>query len=165
MDSPDWWWLLPVWWGIFTIVAACLTGIFIFVSKKKTRREFAITLFYQNGIFFPLAVLAGMFPDDSSYVVYLFLFTIFYPAFFFSTYQFFFSKNETTTLDWKKIIHPVLLVTILAICIRLVGIHDDDIPYPIIQIFVLLGGMTIPLIMLILGGNIYVDFQKKGNLN
>jgi predicted permease len=162
-DSPDWW-LLPVWWGFFTIVAACLTGIFIFVSKKKTRREFAITLFYQNGIFFPLAVLASMFPDDSSYVVYLFLFTIFYPAFFFSTYRFFFDKKETTTLDWKKIIHPVLIATILAICIKLAGIYDDDIPYPIRQIFVLLGGMTLPLIMLILGGNIYMDFQKKGKL-
>ncbi len=95
-----------------------------------------------------------------SYLVYLFLFTIFYPAFFFITYPFFFGKKETLKLNWRKIIHPVLIATILAIIIRLANIHDD-IPYPIIQIFVLLGGMTIPLIMLILGGNIYVDFQKK----
>lgn len=161
-DSPDWW-QLPLWWGFFTIVAACLTFIFMFTSKKKTRREFAITLFYQNGIFFPLAILAGIFPGDSSYIVYLFLFTILYPAFFFSTYPFFFNKKKTQSLNWRKIIHPVLIVTIIAIIIRLLGAHDN-IPDSLIQIFVLLGGMTIPLIMLILGGNIYLDFQKKGQL-
>ena len=161
-DSPDWW-QLPLWWGFFTVIAACLTFIFMFSSKKKTRREFAITLFYQNGIFFPLAILAGMFPDDSSYLVYLFLFTLFYPAFFFSTYPFFFGKKEAMNVNWRKIIHPVLIATLLAIIIRLADVHDD-IPYTIKQIFVLLGGMTIPLIMLILGGNIYVDFQKKGQI-
>jgi hypothetical protein len=161
-DSPDWW-FLPLWWGFFTLIAACLTFIFTFVSKKKTRREFAITLFYQNGIFFPLAILTGMFPDTSSYVVNLFLFTIFYPAFFFSTYRFFFDTKESTGIDWRKIIHPVLIATIIAIVVRFAGIHDD-IPYTILQIFLLLGGMTLPLIMLILGGNIYVDFQKKGQL-
>jgi predicted permease len=133
----------------------------MFISQKKTRREFAISLFYQNGIFFPLAILAGMFGDDSSLIVFLFLFTIFYAAFFFSTYSFFFESKEKYKLNWKKIIHPVLIVTILAVFIRLIGVQDK-IPDFIISIFTLLGGMTIPLIMIILGGNIYIDFKKQG---
>lgn len=159
-DSPDWW-QLPLWWGFFTLVSAGLTFIFMFISHKKTRREFAISLFYQNGIFFPLAILARMFGDDSSYIVLLFLFTIFYAAFFFSTYPFFFESKEKNKLNWKKIIHPVLIATILAIFIRVGGVQDE-IPDFIISIFTLLGGMTIPLIMIILGGNIYIDFKKKG---
>ena len=161
-DFPDWW-HLPIWWGVFTLLSAVLTFIFMFVSQKKTRREFAISLFYQNGIFFPLAVLAGMFGDDSSYIVFLFLFTIFYAAFFFSTYHFFFKHKENNKLNWKKIIHPVLIATILAIIIRLGGIQDA-VPDFVISIFALLGGMTLPLIMIILGGNIYIDFKKKGQL-
>ncbi|UCD13846.1 MAG: AEC family transporter [Thermoplasmatales archaeon] len=161
-DSPDWW-QLPLWWVFFTFVAAGLTFVFMFASKKKTRREFAISLFYQNGIFFPLAILASMFPDDPSYTVFLFLFTIFFAAFFFSTYHFFFGKKEARILNWRRIIHPVLVATILAIIIKTAG-FKDLIPNPVIQIFVLLGGMTIPLIMIILGGNIYVDFHKKGQL-
>ena len=161
-DSPDWW-QLPLWWGFFTIVSAGLTFIFMFIAQKKTRREFAISLFYQNGIFFPLAVLAGMFGEDSSHIVFLFLFTIFYAAFFFSTYHFFFEHKKKEKLKWKKIIHPVLIATILAVIIRLGGVQDA-IPDFAISIFVLLGGMTIPLIMIILGGNIYIDFKKKGQL-
>jgi len=158
--SPDWW-QLPLWWGFFTVLSAGLTFIFMFVSQKKTRREFAISLFYQNGIFFPLAILTGMFGDDSSYVIFLFLFALFYAAFFFSTYHFFFEHKEKKKLDLKKIIHPVLIATILAVVIRLGG-AQYAIPDFIISIFALLGGMTIPLIMIILGGNIYIDFKKKG---
>jgi len=112
--SPDWW-QLPLWWGFFTLLSAGLTFIFMFVSQKKTRREFAISLFYQNGIFFPLAILSGMFGDDSSYVIFLFLFALFYAAFFFSTYHFFFEHKGKKKLDLKKIIHPVLIATILAL--------------------------------------------------
>ncbi len=159
-NSPDWW-QLPLWWGFFTLISAGLTFILMFVSQKKTRREFAISLFYQNGIFFPLAILAGMFGDGSPYIIFLFLFALFYAAFFFSTYHFFFEHKEKNKLDWKKIIHPVLIATMLAVVIRLGGVQDA-IPDFVISIFDLLGGMTIPLIMIILGGNIYIDFKKKG---
>lgn len=157
------WWHLPLWWCFFTIIAAVLTFIFMFISKRKNRREFAISLFFQNGIFFPLAILAGMFGDDSSILVFLFLFTMFYPAFFFSSGHIFFGKKIKRNLDWRKIIHPVLIATILAVIIKLGG-FELYVPNFIIGIFTLLGGMTIPLIMIILGGNMYVDFQKKGQL-
>ncbi len=90
-----------------------------------------------------------MFGDDSSYIVFLFLFTIFYAAFFFSTYHFFFEQKEKSKLDLKKIIHTVLIATLLAVFIRLGGVQDA-IPDFVISIFALLGGMTIPLIILLL---------------
>jgi hypothetical protein len=157
------WWQLPLWWGFFTIISACLTFIFMFISQKKTRREFAISLFYQNGIFFPLAVLTGIFGSDSQYVIFLFLFIIFYPALFFGSYFMFFKNKDVKSINWKRIIHPVLIFTIIAIIIKISG-TQDYIPYFVKRIFVLLGGMTIPLIMIILGGNIYLDFQKKGKI-
>ena len=80
-------------------MSAALTFIFAFVAARDIRREFAISLFYQNAIFFPLAIIAGMYGDESPYLVFLFLFTIFYPAFFFSTYHFFFENKEVQTLD------------------------------------------------------------------
>ncbi|MBU0497756.1 MAG: AEC family transporter [Candidatus Thermoplasmatota archaeon] len=159
---PDWW-HLPLWWAFFTIVAFGLTIIFMFLSKKKFRREFAITLFFQNAIFFPLAILASIFPDDPSYVLYLFLFTIFYAPFIFSTYFLFFKPKEKIKINWKRIIHPVLIATIIALIITSFGITltEENI---IIRIFSLIGGMTIPLLFIILGGNIYNDFKQKGKI-
>jgi predicted permease len=70
-----------------------LTLLFSFISNKKTKREFAISLFYQNAIFFPLAIFTGLFGDESIYISLLFIFTIFYAALFFSTYFLFFEKK------------------------------------------------------------------------
>jgi predicted permease len=157
------WWQLPLWWFFFTAVAAGLTFAGMSLSEKKTRREFGLSLFYQNGIFFPLAIISETYGNESPFLAFLFLFTIFYPAFFFSTYHLFFQKKERAQLDWRKIIHPVLIVTVIAVIIRLTESHDK-VPSFIISILTLLGGMTLPLLMIILGGNIYMDFQKKGQL-
>ena len=159
--SPNWW-QLPLWWMFFTLIAAALTYFFRFVSKRETRREFAMSLFYQNGIFFPLAILAGMFPDSSQYIIYLFLFTIFFPTFFFNTYYLFYRKNQKE-FSLKKILNPVLIATLTALTLKLIGI-DSLIPNFIPSIFSLLGAMTLPLIMIIIGANIYVDYQNKGKL-
>ncbi len=161
-ECPDWW-QLPLWWVFFTAVAAGLTFVGMSISERKTRREFGVSLFYQNAIFFPLAIIAGTYGDKSPYLAFLFLFTVFYPAFFFSSYHLFFQGKERRGLDWKKIIHPVLIVTLVAVIIRLVEVHDR-VPNFLISILTLLGGMTLPLLMIILGGNIYMDFQKKGRV-
>lgn len=160
-EASDWW-TLPLWWLFFVAITGCLTVLSMFISKKDIRSEFGASLFYQNGIFFPLAIIAGMFGEDSDYLIYLFLFTLFYPAFFFTTHQLFHGKKKLE-LSWKKILHPVLLATLLAMGVRLAN-FDGYIPEFFISILRLLGGMTIPLIMIILGGNIYVDFQKKGKI-
>jgi hypothetical protein len=161
-ECPDWW-QLPLWWVFFTAVAAGLTFVGMSLSERKTQREFGVSLFYQNAIFFPLAIIAGTYGDKSPYLAFLFLFTVFYPAFFFSTYHLFFQGKRRRGLNWKKIIHPVLIVTVVAVIIRLVEVHDR-VPNFLISILTLLGGMTLPLLMIILGGNIYMDFQKKGRI-
>ena len=57
----------------------------------------------------------------------------------------------------------MLIATIIAVSIRYIG-FQNFIPNFVISIFALLGGMTIPLIMIILGGNVYIDFHKKGKV-
>jgi predicted permease len=161
-ENPNWW-QLPLWWGFFTIIALALTFLFTLFSEKKTKREFAISLFYQNAIFFPLAIFVGLFGNDSINISFLFIFTIFYPAMFFSTYFLFFKKTQQIFINWKRIIHPAVFATIIGLIIRL-SENQNLIPNFLLRIFELLGGMTIPLIMIILGGNIYVDFQKKGKI-
>jgi predicted permease len=160
-EIPDWW-VLPLWWITFTGVAAVLTGLFMFISKKITRREFAMSLFLHNGLFFPLAILTGMFGDSSPYLVSLFLFMLFYPAFLFNIYPFFFGKNEKK-INWKRIFNLVFIATIIALFIRLTGIQTY-VPSVVLTIFTMLGAMTVPLLMLVIGGNLSLDFQRKGKI-
>lgn len=159
---PDWW-HLPFWWLLFSVIVLGLTFCFRYVSKKQFRSEFSISLFFQNAIFFPLAILTGIFPNDPSYQIYLFFFTIGYPPLFFSTYFLFFKTKQDISINWKRIFHPVLIATIIAVIISSIGLSISE-NNVIIRIFTLLGAMTIPLLFIILGGNMYNDFKEKGSL-
>jgi len=160
-EIPDWW-VLPLWWVVFTGLAALLTGLFMFVSKKTTRREFAMSLFLHNGLFFPLAILTGMFGASSPYIVSLFLFMIFYPAFLFNIYPFFFGKKEKK-INWRRIFNIVFISTILALMIRFADVQSY-VPSIVLTILTMLGAMTVPLLMLVIGGSLSLDFQRKGKI-
>ena len=162
---PDWW-KLPLWWLLFSVVALLLTLITMFASKRDTRSEFALSLFFQNGIFFPLIIIGGLFGRGTPYLVTLFIFMIFHPPLYFGTYHLFFMKRTGEVerkLNLKRILNPVLIATLLAVIIRLIGVQDY-LPVFIISIFQILGEMALPLVMMILGGSLYLDFQRKGRI-
>jgi predicted permease len=157
---PDWW-QLPLWWLGFTAIALILSLVTMFISKKETRSEFAMGLFFQNGLFFPLIIISGIFGKDSPYLAQLFIFMFLHPSIVFGAYYLFFRKEkQPMKVNWRRVLNPVLIITLVALFIRLVGVHSY-IPKFVITIFQMLGGMSLPLLMIILGGNIYVDFSKQ----
>lgn len=160
-NLPDWW-QLPLWWFMFTAIALVLTLLTMFLSPKETRSEFAMNLFYQNGLFFPLIIISGIFGTDSVYLPQLYIYIMLHPALFFGTYQLFFrKKSPEKPLQWHRIVNPVLIATILAVVCQLFNVRDylPDFVKSILQI---LGGMALPLIMIILGGSLYLDFKQRG---
>jgi len=163
---PDWW-QLPLYWVLFMAIALALTRLGSLISLKSFRGEFALSLFFQNGLFFPIIIISGLFGSDSPYIVQLFIFIIFHPVLFFSTKHLFFKTNSTqnkaSVLNWQRIINPVLVATLLAMVFVLAGI-DKYLPEFVVTMLGMLGNMTLPLIMLILGGSLYIDFQRKGKI-
>ena len=158
-EFPDWW-QLPLWWFLFAAVSLVLTLLTMFVSQKDTRGEFGMNLLYQNGLFFPLIIISGIFGTDAPYLPQLYIFIIFHPVMFFSTYHLFFRKGGAK-LQWNRIFNPILAATVLAVVVQLFGVSTylPDFVHSILQI---LGGMALPLIMIILGGSLYLDFKQKG---
>jgi predicted permease len=155
------WWHLPLWWLGFTAVALVLSMATSFLMRKSIRSEFTISLFFQNGLFFPIIIIGVLFGQGNTYLAPLFLFMIFQPSMVFSTYSLFFKKFiDKDKLNWRRIINPVLIATIFGVVIGLVSIRDR-IPSFLITIVTMVGAMAMPLFMLILGGNIYNDFMYK----
>jgi predicted permease len=166
------WWQYPLWWLVFSSTALILSLVTMFVSAKATRREFAISLFFQNGLFFPFIIITGIFGPTNPYVAVLFIFIAFHPSLFFSTSHLFFKGNTKTDKSlkgdmrksrkrWERILNPVLISTVIAASIKLFGVQRH-LPTFILTVFQMLGSMSLPLLMLILGGSLYVDFQSKG---
>jgi len=158
-EQPNWW-QLPLWWLVFTAIALVLTFICRYISARETRGEFGLSLFFQNGIFFPLIILSGIFSTTTPFIAQLFIFIMFHPTLFFSTYQLFFKKKSGST-RWTRVINPVLIATIIAIIIQISG-GKNYLPDFVLSIFNILGAMALPLVMIILGGSLYLDFQQRG---
>jgi predicted permease len=156
------WWTLPFYWIGFTIFFWIMSATSTIIAEKTTHREFRFSLFFHNGIFFPLAIIAEIFGPQSPYMVDLFLYTLFYPAFFFNTAPLFFGK-KIHSLNWPRIFNPVLVATVLAVAFTLSGAHQY-VPTFITSGLALVGNMAVPLLMIILGGNIFLDMQKSGRL-
>ena len=156
------WWLLPLWWAGLTFFLGALTAVFSRLSRPANPREFAASLFYQNALFFPLAILTGMFGADSAYIVDLFFFILLFPSMLFSTAHLFFGASNKS-FDWGKIFNKILVATVGATLLRLSG-ADVLIPAFVISALRMVGEMALPLLLLILGGNMYVDFKAKGRL-
>ena len=157
-DYADWW-LLPVWWVGFSMVAISLTLLFMFISKREVRREFAISLFFQNALFFPLVILRGLFSFGQAYVIQLLLFTFLQPSLVFSSYFLFFGKPPPG-VRWKRLLNPVLVLTLAAFLVNWMGIKRN-LPDFIITAAVLLGAIAAPLLIIVLGGNIYNKFRTR----
>jgi malate permease and related proteins len=163
-EYPDCW-HMPLWWLVFTVVALALSLSASFLVRKEIRGEFTIGLFYQNGLFFPILIVGGIFGQGNAYLVPLFLFMIFYPSMVFSTYTLFFRGGiDKEKLSWRRIVNPVLVSTIVGLIIGLVS-AGDYIPDFFITIVTMVGAIATPLFMLILGGNIYNDFMCKADDN
>jgi predicted permease len=160
-DFP-FWWTLPLWWLGFTAFTAIMTGALMFISTKNLRREFALSLFFQNALFFPFAIITGLYGADSKYLVSLFFFVMFFPSLFFSTSHLFFS-GRGKKLRWDRIINNVLIATLIATFIRLSGLHSY-VPGFVLSALHMVGDMALPILMIILGGSVYVDFKNKGTL-
>ena len=149
-------WQLPLYWIIETFFFLILSILLSQIAKREIKKEFLVSLFYQNGIFFPIIIFSQLYGNKSIHLVNLFIFTMFYPSFFFNTISFFFTKR----FNRKNLINLVLIATILGILIKTAHM-DQFFPEFLFKIFEKVGAMTIPLLMIIIGGNIYIDLQKK----
>jgi len=160
-DASGAWWLLPLGWAIFTIGACALTWICSTIAATETRWEFRACLFFQNGIFLPLTIIAQMFGADSIQVTELFLFTLLYPAFFFTTAPAFFRAG--LTFNRSRVFNSVLISTVAAMAIKLCGL-DRFIPTFVVLSLKQVGALSVPLLMIIVGGSIFLDFKQQGRI-
>jgi malate permease and related proteins len=159
-EFPDWW-QLPLWWLGFTVVALLLSLAASRLVKKEVRGEFTMSLFFQNGLFFPILVIIGLYGATNPYLSPLFLFMIFHPSLVFGTYHLFFrGKVQSEKLNWRKVVNPVMIATALGLVISLLAIKAY-VPGFVLTILTMVGAMATPLFMLILGGNVYNDFMYK----
>ncbi len=154
------WWQLPLWWLGFLVLSLVFSLLSSLAVGTRFRMEFAMSLFFQNGIFFPLTILIGLFGPRNQYLVPLFLFISLHPSIVFSTYHLFFpATTKKTGLPLARVFNPILVCTAAGLTISLAGLQEQ-VPVFIKTVLNLVGAMALPLFMLILGGNLFRDLKE-----
>lgn len=156
------WWHLPLYFFAFTAFAFVLAKLLSVLMLPKHKAEFTASLFYQNAVFFPLAIISGLNSSRSELMVKLFFFTLFFAPVYFSTVQFFFNDGKYK-VDKSKIFNPILLATIAGISVVFCGL-SRFVPDFVNESLMMVGKMSTPLLMLIFGGSMYLDYRDKGRI-
>ncbi len=154
---------LPLWMVGFFLVATAFAFLGSLWVAPSFRPELRAGLMYQNSIFFPLAIITGTFGPDSPLLAMLFLLTLAHPPLTFGTYAFLWRRPDQP-LPWRRIANPVVFGATLAVGLALFGVAEL-VPDPLVRLLRLLGGVALPVIMLIIGGSIYTDLKGNGPLH
>jgi predicted permease len=157
------WWLLPVWWAGFSAGALLLALALGRLGRAETRREFTAGLFYQNAIFVPVVILTETFGRNSDLLPELFILTLLFPALFFGTAHLFFGRGGGA-VRWARILNPVTVATLLALGAALLGARSW-MPRFLLTTISLVGDISAPLLMLVLGGSLYLDAKASGRIH
>ena len=165
-EMPDWW-HLPLWWTGMIAFFLILTIIGMQYVNREYKGEVGVTLFYPNATFFPIGIIPIIYGPDTILLVELFIFTLFMPVIVFNGYMYFFrsgkAKRKFSIRD-SRILNPILVATILAVVFKLTR-FDELIPDFFITITEIIGATALPLLMLAIGGNVYVDFKRRGKVD
>jgi len=152
------WWIYPLGWILFTLISLIFTILFVKIVPFRFKKESFMGIHYQNALFIPLAVISELYGQNSPQVTHLILFTLFFSSYFFVSYPFVWSGQEKPS--WKKVFNPVFVISLAAISIKFFQL-DFIVPNFVISVSSMIGKMTIPLLLLVLGGNIYIDYQNR----
>ncbi len=156
------WWLYPLFWFFSFILGIFLSYFFSLIVKKEFKKEFILSLIFPNAVFIPIVLISSLYGENSEMLVKLYLFTIFFPLFLFNLYSLFIDLKKIK-LNIKIIFNPIIIITIFSIFLKIYNL-DRYIPNFIIDITKRIGALSIPIILLIIGGNIYIQFEKKSNI-
>lgn len=152
-------WQLPLWWMAFTATTTMLAFALAMLAPTHIRNEFRAALVYPNAVFVPLLLLSARFGQTSTQVAMLFIFTVAFSPVYFSTYPLLFGLHGIANIRWQRILHPVLIMTLIAMALRSLGLQNA-VPESLIGATTMLGAAALPLILLVLGGQLTINARQ-----
>jgi predicted permease len=162
---PDWW-IYPL-LSVAVSGAGFVFGYIVLRSDKLGIRhpeEFLGLTTFQNSGYLPLPLVASLLPSgtaDRMFII-IFLFLLGFNMMIFSAGVFILSPAGTRRFDPKKMLNPPVVATLAALLVSLAG-GQRFVPEWLLRPAELLGRCTIPLSVLVVGGNLaLMKVEKMG---
>ena len=154
--------LYPNWW-VFPLISIAVTiaGLAVgfafmgFIRGSQHKLQFLSLVAFQNSGYLTLALIAAFLPADKlgSMFIYLFLFLLGFNLVMFSLGVYILSFTKEKKFEWASLFNPPVIATLISMVIIFLGLNKF-VPDALIKPLRMLGDCTVPLAMLVVGGNL-----------
>jgi malate permease and related proteins len=161
------WWVYPI-VSMALVLLACLLGFLTGKLDKGLLEKNAFTSLvgFQNVGYLPLPLVSAIFPAEvaGKYHIYIFLFLLGYIPLMASLLIVLISGRKPGKSSLGYILNPSFFSIIISITLAGLGL-GKYVPQTILNPVNMLGGCTVPLAMIVLGGVVYVNFNNNVKLS
>jgi len=165
--------LYPNWW-IFPLISIAITALGLlvgslfscFIKKEQERLQFLSLITFQNSGYLPLALVAALFSPEKlgEIFIYLFLFLMGFNLVMFSLGVHILNFHKERKIKLSSLFSMPVLATLFSLALVYFGLQRFF-PDFLIRPLAMLGDTTLPLAMLVVGGNLaqisLKDINKK----
>ncbi|MFA5100993.1 MAG: AEC family transporter [Candidatus Omnitrophota bacterium] len=154
---PDWW--------LYMLVSLCVTIIGIvagymfsgFIKGTQEKTQFISLIAFQNSGYLPLVLVASILPaaQADAMFIYLFLFLVAFNLLMFSVGVYLLTYHKAKKFDWMLLLNPPVIATLIGLAVVWLKL-SRFIPAVVLKPLEITGDCTVPLAMMVLGGNIAV---------
>jgi len=162
-EDFSFWWMFPL-IGLAIVAVGLLVGriVLLFCPWIKSRREFLALVIFQNSGYIPLILVTTLLSGEQAQrlYVYIFLVLIGFNVMMWSFGVWLLAKNKGEGLSLKNLNNPPLVAMLSSLLIIFFGWHKL-IPQTILVPVQLFSQCTLPMAMIVIGGNLALIKLEK----
>lgn len=150
------WWIFPLISLVITAVSLFLGVILLKIAKLKNNKlQFLSLVSFQNSGYLPLALAASMFvgPELSDIFIYIFLFLLGFDLVAWSLGIYMLTYEKEAKFRLQHIFSPPVIASLSTLILIALGLNKF-IPTAIFKPIEMIGSCTLPLALMVVGGNI-----------
>jgi len=150
------WWIFPL-ISIFITISGLVIGVLFlgFIRGQQNKLQFLSLVGFQNSGYLPLALVQVLLPKEraDSMFIYLFLFLLGFNLVIWSFGVYMLTFSKVKKLKLASLFSPPVIATIFSLILIFFGLNDF-LPDILLRPLRMLGDCTIPLALIIVGGNL-----------
>jgi hypothetical protein len=150
------WWVFPSISIVITLLGLFVGRLFTgFLQGTEKRLQFLSLVSFQNSGYLPLSLVVSLLPRFKADVmlIYIFLFLLGFNLLFFSFGVYLLTFSKTKKFEWWSLLNPPVIATLLGLLVVALGLNKF-IPNAIVKPLQMVGDCTLPLAIIVVGGNI-----------
>jgi len=150
------WWIFPLISIAITIAGLIVGALFTgFIRGHQHKLQFLSLIAFQNSGYLPLALVAALLPSDKidPMFIYIFLFLLGFNLVMWSLGVYILSFTRAKKFELGSLFSPPVIATLVSLILIFFSLNKF-IPEAVLKPLRMVGDCTLPLAMLVVGGNL-----------